>query len=96
MKRLAAADPAVHAHLVEQNVDAHYFAFRWMTVMFAHDIEGLDTVQRVWDFLLGDPKGCKDAIMRFGAALILVRSFSLRSCLSSGMCRLHWLFICLN
>lgn len=73
MKRLAAADPAVHAHLVEEQVDPQYFAFRWITVLFAHDIERLEEVQRVWDFLLGDPSGCKDAIMRFCAALVLVR-----------------------
>lgn len=85
MQRLADADPSVAAHLSAQNVDAHFFAFRWMTVLFAQDVEDMATVQRVWDFLFGDPAGCKDAIMRFCSALILVRTHML-SCITRNFC----------
>lgn len=74
LQRLSAADPSVGAHLVAQNVDPHYFAFRWMTVLFAQDIERVPDVLRVWDFLFGDPQGCKEAVMRFCCALLLVRA----------------------
>lgn len=72
LQRLSAADPSVGAHLVAQKVDPHYFAFRWMTVLFSQDIEHLPDVLRVWDFLFGDPQGCKEAVMRFCCALLLV------------------------
>ena len=80
------------AHLAEQDVDPQYFAFRWITVLFAHDIERLEEVQRVWDFLLGDPGGCKDAVMRVCAALVLVRRrvchrFELRTQQTQGSAR---------
>lgn len=83
LKRLSAADPSVGAHLVAQKVDPHYFAFRWMTVLFSQDIEHLSDVLRVWDFLFGDPQGCKEAVMRFCCALLLVRC-SLGSVLCVG------------
>lgn len=74
MKGLADADPAIVAHLRAENVDPHYFAFRWMTVLFAQDVHDMAVLQRIWDFLLGDPCGCKSAIMRFCCALLLVRT----------------------
>lgn len=72
LQRLREADPSVGDHLVAQKVDPHYFAFRWMTVLFSQDIEHLPDVLRVWDFLFGDPQGCKEAVMRFCCALLLV------------------------
>ena len=73
MDCLAKADPTVAGHLRRQNVDPHFFAFRWMTVLFSQDIEHMPVVLRVWDFLFGDSRGCKDAMMRFCSALVLVR-----------------------
>ena len=73
MQHLHAADPSVAAHLQQQKVDAQFFAFRWMTVLFAQDVDDMATIWRLWDFILGDASGCKDAIMRLCCALILVR-----------------------
>jgi Rab-GTPase-TBC domain len=78
----------VGAHLVAQKVDPHYFAFRWMTVLFSQDIEHLPDVLRVWDFLFGDPQGCKEAVMRFCCALLLVPSSLYLSALSVRHCLL--------
>ena len=73
MACLAGADAAIAAHLRAQQVDPHYFAFRWMTVLFAQDVQDMQLLQRIWDFLLGHPGGCKNAILRFCCALLLVR-----------------------
>eukprot|EP00892_Ulva_mutabilis_P000974 jgi/Ulvmu1/10878/UM007_0054.1 len=73
MDELAKADPKVCAHLREQGINPHFFAFRWMTVLFAQDIEALSDVLRVWDSLFGDSAGCKDATMRVCCALVLRR-----------------------
>jgi hypothetical protein len=83
LHRLTAADPTVGAHLEAQSVDPHYFAFRWMTVLFSQDMERLEDVLRVWDFLFGDPLGCKDAVMRFCCALLLVRPHMHALCCAS-------------
>jgi Rab-GTPase-TBC domain len=74
MQRLSSADPSVAGHLRAQKVDAQFFAFRWMTTLFAQDVDDMATIQRIWDFLLGDAQGCKEAMMRFCSALILVRT----------------------
>jgi len=74
MDQLAQADPKVRAHLQEQGINPHFFAFRWMTVLFAQDIDALNDVLRVWDSLFGDSAGCKDATMRVCCTLVLVRT----------------------
>lgn len=83
MDQLALADPTVCAHLREQGVNPHFFAFRWMTVLFAQDIDALGDVLRVWDSLFGDSEGCKAATMRVCCALVLVHTPHPSFCLSA-------------
>lgn len=92
MEQLALADPTVCQHLRTQGVNPHFFAFRWMTVLFAQDIDALDDVLRVWDSLFGDSSGCKAATMRVCCALVLVHTLSLSTCISPGnstACTMH-------
>lgn len=92
MEQLALADPTVCQHLRTQGVNPHFFAFRWMTVLFAQDIDALDDVLRVWDSLFGDSSGCKAATMRVCCALVLVQTLSLSTCISPGnstACTMH-------
>lgn len=71
LRKLAVADPAICAHLQREKVDPHFFAFRWITVLFCQDIERLADLLRTWDYLLGDEEGCKDALLRLCSAMLL-------------------------
>ena len=76
MANLAGADPSVAKHLRQHKIDPHYFAFRWITVLFCQDLETFPEILRVWDYMLSDEEGCKSAVLRFCTALVVVRSLS--------------------
>ncbi|GER37232.1 Ypt/Rab-GAP domain of gyp1p superfamily protein [Striga asiatica] len=45
---LAAADPSLHAHLVELGVEPQYFTLRWLRVLFGREFS-LENLLLVWD-----------------------------------------------
>ena len=52
-RALAAADPALAAHLIDRNgVDPQFFAFRWLTLWLTQEFPLPDAV-RLWDGILG-------------------------------------------
>lgn len=80
MSRLAGTDPTVAQHLQTQAVNPQFFAFRWITVLFCQDLDGIASIMRTWDYLLGDEDGCPDALMRLCTAMLLVRGPLLPAC----------------
>ena len=50
---LARHDPQLHAHFGRLNLDARFFALRWITTLFSRELLLADTI-RVWDSLLAD------------------------------------------
>ncbi|KAJ2553631.1 GTPase-activating protein gyp8 [Coemansia sp. RSA 1933] len=51
---LRAISPDVHALLAELDVPP-FFAISWVLTWFAHDVDGLDTMSRIYDFLVVSP-----------------------------------------
>lgn len=49
-----AADPELHAHLMEANMEP-FFATSWLITWFSHDIKRLDEVARLFDVIMSSP-----------------------------------------
>jgi len=52
--------PALHAHLMEQDIAFIQFAFRWMNCLLMRELS-LDLILRVWDTYLAEHSGPDDA-----------------------------------
>jgi hypothetical protein len=68
---LAAADPDLAAHLEGKcAINPQFYAFRWITTALTQEFPLPDAL-RLWDALLADEAGPRDALTRAAAAMVL-------------------------
>ena len=56
--------------LLCMQVDAHFYAFRWITLLLTQEFSFPDAV-RIWDTLLSDPTGRRDSLLRICVAMLV-------------------------
>lgn len=49
----------LYRHLKQENIELHFFAFKWITLLFTQDLE-MPEILNVWDYLL-----CEEDILEF-------------------------------
>lgn len=70
-------DPELYKFLMQSGMSQPHFAVPWLITWFAHGMEDMESILRVYDFLIGSSP---DMPVYLCAALVLYRSKELQAC----------------
>ncbi|KAJ8455398.1 hypothetical protein OPV22_006545 [Ensete ventricosum] len=67
---LKANDGELWRHLDASKMNPQFYAFRWITLLLTQEFE-LSSIMRIWDYLLSNPSGVQEILLRVCCAMLL-------------------------